>query len=80
MSPLPLSLDISITLEIRDGGVVLSAVNNGVEVARGCGTSVPEAVPALVSFFKDMQDATIDALYRGGLVSRPAVADKETLS
>lgn len=61
---------IDIVLETHEGCVTLRALNNELEVARVESTNVREAVPALVSFFKDMQDATIEALYASGIIRR----------
>lgn len=60
--------DISITFEVRSDSVVLVASNCGSEVARGEGRSVQEAVPGLISHFREMQEAAIEVLYASGLV------------
>ncbi len=70
-------LALTVRLEIAPGGVELIAFNHGDEVARGVGLTVQEAIPRLVSFFKDMQEATIDALYTSGIITLPGVEPPE---
>ena len=64
-------IDISIEIEMGAGRCTVRAFNGTMQIATAYDTTVHDAIPALISKFKDLQEATIEALYAGGLIKRP---------